>query len=284
MNNSRVILLIFALASFSVGLWYYLHEPLQPTQLATSIAIPTSVPVAPPSQPPSAPPIGPSNDVRKTTGSGKFVSTEANNPQRTPRLPSLTPAEAEARVMEALNLAKAANGKFLLGKLEIDPASRSLMIPAKVQMRDGQLEYALVHEAGKTHESLFSTSVTPHDLHIGALLLRGVGQTPNIEVSWDTNGPPAKHDLAKLIKVSGAKPDLLTRGQWKYAGSQFNGNSFAAQTEGSCISLITDGTALVSPSNDAAGTRDDLFAPNTILLPPVGAMVRVIFTFPAAQR
>jgi hypothetical protein len=61
--------------------------------------------------------------------------------------------------------------RYKLGTMEFDQKTREIRIPVKVNMREGLLEYVLVHETGKVHESLFSTAVKPFELNVVMLLL-----------------------------------------------------------------------------------------------------------------
>ena len=61
--------------------------------------------------------------------------------------------------------------RYRLGLMEFDKASRIITLPATVNMTKGLLEYVLVHESGKVHESLFSTKVKPAEFNVALLLL-----------------------------------------------------------------------------------------------------------------
>ena len=49
------------------------------------------------------------------------------------------------------------DGRIRLEKLTVDPKAGSLTIPCKVNMSKGIVEYALVTEYGKCHESILKT-------------------------------------------------------------------------------------------------------------------------------
>ena len=55
------------------------------------------------------------------------------------------------------SLQRIGDDKFRFGKVIIDKKNRILEINATSNQRNGLIEYALVHESGKTHESLFRT-------------------------------------------------------------------------------------------------------------------------------
>jgi hypothetical protein len=96
-----------------------------------------------------------------------------------------------------------------------------------------------------------------------------------------TAGGFVRFALSELVtlKKSGTEPGiLLSAGGWFYNGSQMSETGFAAQEEGSIISLIRDPAALV---NNPRAQRDDDDAhwPNPGQLPPVGTPVRVVLQF-----
>ena len=107
-------------------------------------------------------------------------------------------------------------GYFQFGDLVIDRKNREFVLPALCNQTYGLIEYALVHENGKVHESLFRTSVSPRLIHACLLLLKESPQTdffknlqanqPNfstlrtIEVfaDWENNGSTFSEDLSAL--------------------------------------------------------------------------------------
>ena len=78
-------------------------------------------------------------------------------------------------------------GLYRVGEVTVDARLRVAAFPAKVNQIIGLIEYALVTEQGKTHESFLSTKIKPGDLHI-ALLLLGASTQNNVsvEISWQT--------------------------------------------------------------------------------------------------
>ena len=199
--------------------------------------------------------------------------------------------------MRAAKIIPTGTNTFVVGKVTVDKASRTVRIPAVVNMREQVIEYALVTQSGKTHESLFATEASPTDVHVAALL---VGLAPGnvldqtntiwvipelsavtIAAAWQIEGRTHRHALSELIGLAEAEPGVITRvldpGPWFYNGSRIlEGGEFVAQQGGSIVSLIFDPDALVNnphPDRD----NDDIHFPNTPLLPPVGTPVTVEF-------
>lgn len=229
-----------------------------------------------------------------TTG-GKFVSPQGAETQQ-----PATRAEAEGKMQAALKVENLGGGKFRVGQVSFDKAARKVSLPARVNMRAGVVEYVLTTEAGKKHEALLTSAANPQDLHLACLLL-GMKGAPvsgangeamtvaaadavQVSVSWETNGPPAVHPLSSLISLTKGDPgqpgEPMPAGAWHYTGSRFTGpGAFAAQAEGTFISLIRDSSALI---NNPGGSRDndDLHAPNAALLPAEGTPVTLILQLP----
>ncbi len=225
--------------------------------------------------------------------SGKF--TPAHLPGDTNAAAFRTPAEAQAALKRALNLQQTGSNTFQIGRVEFQTRpDRLIRVPARVAVRTQIVEYALVTESGKAYESLFTTEAAPADVHLAALLL-GVTQVPitgernretsvpmtnllSIEVVWETNRRPMYATLGQLFDLKNGQ-ELATRQKhlelWQYNGSLFDGAGFAAQREGSIISLIRDPSALI---NNAGADRDNdqIHIPQQQLLPPPGWPVTLI--------
>lgn len=237
-----------------------------------------------------------------TTGAGKFVPAAAAD-STTPAAATgkLKPEEAEKQLREALQVQDLGGGKFQLGRVKFDAAARTVSVPAKVNLRGGVIEYVLTTETGKAHESLLTTTTSPQDLHLAFLLLGMKGalvtgeanaamavpaaQAVKISVSWETNGPVKTVPLAGLLQLKkggnccdGAR---IAEGPWQYTGSRFlPSGPFAAESEGSIISLIRDEDALVN-NPDETRDNDEVHQANAATLPPAGWPVTIHFQLPA---
>jgi len=145
-----------------------------------------------------------------------------------------------------------------------------MVFPAFVNMREGALEYLLVTTYGKTHESLLRTDVEPQQVHVAMLLLGGRGAGTNevpadpsnlipgdritIEVLWKKKSKEY-HARAETFVRDRKKKAPMSDGVWIYNGSRMREEGFAAQMDGSIVSLITDADALVN--NPRPGREDD---------------------------
>jgi hypothetical protein len=231
----------------------------------------------------------PSAGEGEITPSGKFV------PRRAP---------AEDRTGDVAPLiAETGPGRFLVaGRVAVDRAARTVTVPAAVNQRQHQVEYLLVSEYGKRHESVLRTAARPEHVHAACLML-GLAQTPfppdearaqavDVDIVWPKHGPPGHFTPEQTflaVATGNAAPtdDAAPAGhaaathppaaRWIYNGSDTGPSGFAAQVEGSLIALIPDGAALINGLDLPTG---DYFADDDAL-PPLGTPVQVVLRFPA---
>jgi hypothetical protein len=169
-------------------------------------------------------------------------------------------------------------GPLTFGGVTVDADAGELRFPARVNQREGPVEYLLVQDTGKVHESVLATAVRPADLHAAALLLgwaatNRTSATP-LRILLRFPGTPAAIEAAGTIRLGGSnEPPALP---WRYGGSvEFEGKFLAAQ-EGSIVTLIEDDTALIQ-SRHAERVRDDVWFANARALPALETPVEVIF-------
>lgn len=217
--------------------------------------------------------------------------------------PTAVDAAASATSDQAANgvMKRLENGNVEVGGVIVDKVKRSIQFPAAVNMRKGYVEYVLVGEGGKTHESTLVTQVSPQFVHVAMLLLGAVGsgdtvtEVPanidseylakapaikgdavRIDVQWGEGGEQKRMPLEGLL-VFGEEGKVVDNVKWIYNGSMVSAGRFIAQDDQSFISLITDSGALVN--NVGPGhANDDLWQSNTAVIPPEGTKVTVEIT------
>jgi hypothetical protein len=183
-------------------------------------------------------------------------------------------------------------GVYRIGDVLVNKAEKTITFPAIVNMNKGLLEYLLVRNAGKTHESLFRTAVEPYNLQIACLLLDMVGtdkplafqgapDTPKgdpVSISVERvldNGKSQlvnpKEWIVKAVEgVRSAAPDL----NWIFTGSVINNGRFASQVDGSMIALYHDPVAMIDNAS-LGGESDKIWFVNENTTPPVGTKVTI---------
>ena len=205
----------------------------------------------------------------KIQPSGKFEPFQ--------QLKAATPPDEKALREAAQNyIRESGPDELQIGSVRLNKRKRTISFPAKVAEKERPLEYALVHESGKTHEALLSTAAAIQDVHVAALLLDANGQAPVIELTWRKHGGEAKVPLHELIGMKDGSLDAV----WRYNGSVFIHGGFAASREGSLVALMNDPSALVNHPAAGALMQDDVFFAQRAKLPPDGVQVTVVMTFP----
>lgn len=228
----------------------------------------------------------------------------ASNPEGT----KVATAQAEAA---KTRIKKVGPTDYTLGGIQFSSATREIRVPATLNMNEGILEYALVHENGKTHESLLRTPASPTELNVALLLChyephikeaaqflqdpkpetrakmalpmeREGANRVNLTVEWkDTKGIKHTAPLSAWIKdLETKKP--LDNDHWTYTGSFVSQSGYAAEDDGSHIAIYFDLVALMNLP--APGNRsDDCWHVEKTAVPPIDTPVTLIISqVPAA--
>lgn len=212
-------------------------------------------------------------------------------------------ARGEAPAPEKPEIERLSATRSRLGPIEFDSATREIRIPAEVNMERGLLEYALVGDKGKLHESLLSTKARAFDLNVVLLLLNLAPDTewfapPAKPKPLDAAKPDARIDIFVAWKAEAGAPekesrldawitDLATRKPaaptpWIYSGSHLNDQQqFAAEVDGSIVALYHDARALINSPREGAD-NDEQWEPAKDV-PPKGTPVTVIIR-PAEKK
>jgi hypothetical protein len=183
-------------------------------------------------------------------------------------------------------------GVYRIGEIVVNKAEKTITFPAVVNMNKGLLEYLLVRSGGKTHESLFRTSIEPYNLQIACLLLdlfgtdkplafQGAPETPkgdpvsiSVERVLDNGRSQIVNPKEWIVKtVDGEQlnpPDL----NWIFTGSIINNGRFASQVDGSIIALYHDPVAMIGNAS-VGGESDKVWFVNEKTAPPVGTKVTI---------
>ena len=208
------------------------------------------------------------------------VSTAPEKAVSAPAIPPEAPKPAPDLIR------RGADGKVRIGLVTVDEKTRTLSIPAEVNPNQNIVEYALVTKAGKAHESIFVTDAAPLHIHLAAILLNFITSDPDgepsdviIEVEWNQNGTTCRVRLEKLVMLMNSENheptgETLSEGTWIYIGSKVVDGTLLAPQNGSIITVIGDGSALLAnPRPDYAD--DKIHMVNSKLLPADGFPVTI---------
>ena len=224
--------------------------------------------------------------------------------------PAPKPAASKEPVDPAKAIQKIEGDRFKLGIIEFDQKTREVRVPCKVNMREGPLEYVLVHESGKVHESLFSTAARPVELNIvllllnwqkseaffdfsqperGGVLVKGAKNPPTSQVevhlAWSDKDGKAQtcrveHWLHQIEKKS-----KLAVEPWIYTGSiVMPDGRFLAEDTGSIMALYQDPGSMINNPREGNDLDDVWIADPEV--PAKETPVTVIFkpVAPAAEK
>lgn len=238
-----------------------------------------------------------------------FVCPGQEEPTKQPSIkPSAEGQRVAGELAEAAKkrIKKTGPSDYELGPIKISSATREVRVPTVLNMTEGILEYALVHESGKTHESLLRTPVSPSELNVALLLCHfephvkeaaqylpepsettkarmalpmekeGANQM-KLTVEWtDKAGKAQSAPMAAWVrdKKSGkpASPD-----HWTYTGSFISQTGFAAEHDGSHIAIYFDLVSLVNLP-DRNNVNDENWYVETSAVPPIDTPVTLVFS------
>lgn len=186
---------------------------------------------------------------------------------------------------------------FQIGLVRMDKAARTVRFPAKICMTDGWIEYLVVTEKGKTHESLLLTAAQPQHIQVAMILLnaKGLNSRPfpekhtepipgeqvEVQIFWKDEKEKSARAESFVENVTAKAP--MTKGPFVFNGSRIQEGQFIAQRDGSILSLITDQDALFN--NPRPGRENDenwkVLAKG---LPPLNTAVIVEFRLPPLPK
>ena len=228
-----------------------------------------------------APPSG----LHPVAGSASSAPPVAPGPPPVSSPPPLMPDAGSPPALQYV-----APGVFEIGKCKITKAEGKVEFPASVNMKEGMLEYLLVGNTGKLHESLLRTDVEPYALQI-ALLLSGLegslsplsaqgedklpeGDAVEIMVRWQDNGKEKKARIEEMVLQG---KEAVGQVPWVFTGSVVREGIFAAQADKSIIAVFHDPVALIDHRLQG-GNNDEIWSVNSQATPAVGTPMTVTIT------
>lgn len=185
--------------------------------------------------------------------------------------PSPPPPFAQETAAPAIKMVEP--GVFEVGGVRIFKKEGKVEFPAEVNMDTGLLEYLVVGNAGKLHESLLRTKVEPYSLQV-ALLLLGLEGTVNPLAAQGDPTTPTGDPVSILVRPSGSRADQSTRIEqwvlrkdkpmdsvnWIFTGSVVHNGVFMAQIEKSIVAVYHDPMAMIDNPSPEGGSDEVWFA------------------------
>lgn len=193
--------------------------------------------------------------------------------------------------------------RYRIGQIIIDKKTREIRLPAIVNLREGLLEYLIVHTNGKIHESLLSTDTSPTHLNIALKLLRykpskelyriptqpgtlseNFHQEPkettaasrlSIHVEHQKDGKTHSIPIHQWIRHETTAKSMEPT-PWIYGGGEFYQNTFLPTQTGDIAAIFITNTSLINyPGKD--NLNDEVWTPLTERIPELGTKVTLIF-------
>lgn len=186
--------------------------------------------------------------------------------------------------------------------ITLDTNKREIRFKAVVNQTSMIIEYAIVHEIGKTHESLLRTTISPFRLQT-LLLIANASKFLERLPEFDVEGrekPPAtprpKHRIQIFLRdlrpdakgnqpfpmanwIQNADTGQAMQGEpWMYTGSRIYEGEFVAELEGDIVAVYLTPNAMFN-SWVQGNNNDEIWIP-TEGIPPVDSPVEVIFKLP----
>ena len=175
--------------------------------------------------------------------------------------------------------------RFKLGDITFDSKQREIRFPAVVNMEEGLLEFLIVHQNGKIHESLLHTAISPTHLNVVLKLLRyqpspgeKVGKSSRLRIrfQWENNGKTRTVDANEWVQhaVTGA---AMPTGPWTYHGSTIRDGRFQPEITGDLAAIFLTPSALITyPGKD--NEDDTVWFSYPKRVPPIDTPVIVLIT------
>lgn len=209
---------------------------------------------------------------------------------------------SEDNVTKLPKIIKISDGIYQFGDILIDRKSNTIEIPAITNQISGLVEYGIVHEDGKIHESLFRTKIRPQILHTSLLLLKAKPVASFFEnlwsdepkvvnydnycfdifVNWEMNGTKFNKTFEKL-SINQNRKQSVEKKSFIFTGSRVIEGTFLAETSGSILAIYADDNAILNNS-DYDSANDDVWIANKEEMPPLELPVMIRFHLPVVGK
>lgn len=215
--------------------------------------------------------------------------------------------EAEKTASEetaaAPKVEKIDENRYRIGDVTLDNQTREISFPAVVNLREGLLEYLIVHQNGKIHESLFRTETSPSNINLAFVLLRYKASKELYRIpkevgvlSGDYYQVPEETRLASRIEIfveqekdgetkrypvnEWIRHDTTAKAMsptfWVYGGSEFYDGKFAPDSTGDIVAIFNTNASLINyPGED--NLNDEVWSSYTDRIPELDTKVTLVF-------
>jgi hypothetical protein len=217
--------------------------------------------------------------------------------------PSTSPEATETAKPPLPSVSQIDENTFKIGEVTFNQKTREIRFPCKVNMTEGLIEYLIVLQQGKAHESLFITEICPTHLNLAFKLLR---YTPSpelfslmedghmtgiyppvspaiksharidIEVEWNDRGTTRRFPINEWIQNSNGNK-TMTAGPWLYTGADVQAGKFIPDLTGDIAAIMEVRNAMINyPGSDNG--EETVWFPFPEKVPPLGTSTTLIIT------
>ncbi|MEP2776003.1 MAG: YdjY domain-containing protein [Luteolibacter sp.] len=208
------------------------------------------------------------------------------------------PAAPEKPVVEQIDATR-----YRIGEVTLDKKTREIRFPAVINLREGLLEFLIVHSNGKVHESLFASEVSPTHLNVAFKLLRyeaskelyRIPKEPGVLTAEFYDEPAKVKDASRIAVLVEYEKDGETQSvpayewirhettaqamqptAWIYGGGEFYENQFVPEQTGDIAAIfITNGALINYPGKD--NFNDEVWSSFNERVPAEGTKVTLVF-------
>tara|TARA_B100001093_G_scaffold214115_1_gene205373 strand:+ start:498 stop:1235 length:738 start_codon:yes stop_codon:yes gene_type:complete len=197
------------------------------------------------------------------------------------------------------SIKKLTDGKFDFDGVTINQKLREIEFVAVSNQNYGLIEYGIVHETGKIHESLFRTEIRPQIIHASMLLLkhephqaffedlqegqfnenRYLLNAVEVFISWENNGTRIEKNLREFYFNQQRESIAEKSGVFLFTGSRMIEKTFMAEHTGSILAVYLDQDALYN-STEYDSNNDDVWVAKKPVMPPLEKVVTCVFRLP----
>ena len=182
--------------------------------------------------------------------------------------------------------------------LWFDPKGRTLVLRARVVLREGPLEHLLCLKGTKEHEAILATPAAPVRIKAG-LLLTGAepgkpvqfvpefrppsGASIAVDLEWEQDGQRRRADARRWVFDERSQKPLAI--DWVFAGSELVEDPVTKKPvftadDGDLITVANFSSAILDlPFASTANDAERVYAANTAEIPPRGTPV-TMFLYP----
>jgi hypothetical protein len=223
-----------------------------------------------------------------------------------PLPPPMPVVDAGKQLAEAQQrLKKISATEYDLDGIRINASTSEVRIPAQTRLKKAPIEYLLTTDTGKTHETVFTTSLPATAIQVALLLANyqpateGLlthvpeaerpkiwkeeppkgkdGNRMKIMVAWMVGKETKIAPLSQMMQNSDIRKPPVDLETWIFNGSYIDERGFVAQQEGSIIGAWLDRGAIIN-SPAKGNWRDDLWISMPENIPEEGTPVTIIIT------